>query len=272
VNATPPAPPSAQPPDDQGWLSRRSSLEKGLIVAIVALGVIFVFLAAGLAIGGRGGSTTSTTVASTTTSVAVTSTASTGAPTTTTVVATTTTTTIPATTTTKASTTTTKKPTTTTVKPATTTTKKPTTTTKASTTTTKASTTTTQPPTTTTQPPTTTTTLPPVPFKGFASVTGTVSLGDPAELPKDAVVEVTLSSSDGQPSLVAMQKVLANGRQAPFSFELRYDVSTILEAGGYTVEAVIRLGTKVLYATPSPVAVITGGNPTAVELVLTAAK
>jgi len=265
VNATPAAPPPAQPPDDRGWWSSRSPLEKGLIVAIAALGVIFVFLAAGLAIGGRGGSATSTTVASTTSSVMATSTTSTEAPTTTTVVATTTTTTVPGTTTTKASTTTTKKPTTTTTKPPTTTTKKPTTTT------TRPPTTTTRPPTTTTQPPATTTTLPPVPFKGFASLTGTVNLGDPAALPKDVVVEITLSSSGGPPSLVAMQKVLAKGRQAPFSFDLRYDVSTILETGEYTVEAVIRVGTKVLFTTPAPVAVITGGNPTTVELVLTAA-
>ena len=99
-----------------------------------------------------------------------------------------------------------------------------------------------------------------------------MNLGDPTELPQDVVIEVRLSSSGGGSSLVALQKVFANGRQAPLSFDLRYDVSTILETAEYTVEAVIRLGTEVLYATPSPVAVITGGNPTTVELVLTAAK
>jgi uncharacterized lipoprotein YbaY/heat shock protein HslJ len=102
-------------------------------------------------------------------------------------------------------------------------------------------------------------------------LSGTATYREEVAIPRDAVLEVWLK--DASPNafaapIVAETAVLADGRQVPLPFELKYERSRILPDRPYTVEAVIRNAGEILFATDTGQPVITKSNPTEVELVL----
>ena len=102
----------------------------------------------------------------------------------------------------------------------------------------------------------------------FGTISGTVAYREREALPDDAVVDITLddvSLPDAPPETVAETTVLADGRQVPLPFDLRYDVSDIDPDHDYAVRAVIRSADTVLFATEAT-PVLTSGHPARVAL------
>lgn len=102
-------------------------------------------------------------------------------------------------------------------------------------------------------------------------VRGSVAYRERIALPPDVVVEVWIT--DVSPLILAVPviaetTVLAEGRQVPLPFELRYDPTRIEPDHDYAVKAVIRSEGRILFATEAPYHVITKGNPTQVDLQL----
>ena len=104
-----------------------------------------------------------------------------------------------------------------------------------------------------------------------ASITGTVAYRERIALPADAVAEISLidaSIMDVRTSAIARTTVLSEGRQVPLPFTLRYDARKIDKQHLYTVRAAIRSGGQLLWTTDMVRGVITQGNPTHVDLML----
>lgn len=103
---------------------------------------------------------------------------------------------------------------------------------------------------------------------GTGVVTGIVSYREAATLPPDAVIEVRVSDIsrlDVAP-LLAETSVHAGGRQLPQSVELRYEAAKVRRDRAYAVRASVRSGGRLIFATEAASRVITGGNPSRVEL------
>jgi putative lipoprotein len=107
---------------------------------------------------------------------------------------------------------------------------------------------------------------------GDATLTGTVTYRERVALPPDAIAEITLIDAtiqDVAAKVVAKTTVKSEGKQVPLSFALHYDPSRIDKKHLYTARAVIRSGDELLWTTDIARAVITQGNPTDVEIMLT---
>ncbi len=112
----------------------------------------------------------------------------------------------------------------------------------------------------------------PAPPPRGAAVSGTIAYRERVALPPDAEVEVQLSDvsrMDAPAETIAETTVPPDGRQVPLPFELRYDPGKIEPRNTYAVRASIRSGGRLLFTTTSAYRVITGGNPTHVDLLLT---
>jgi len=104
-----------------------------------------------------------------------------------------------------------------------------------------------------------------------SAVRGTVTYRERSALPPQAVIEVTLediSRADAPATVIARQRIVANGRQVPFAFNLPYDPAAISPAGRYVVRATITVDGVLRYTTTRLYPVITGNNPNVVELVV----
>ncbi len=105
-----------------------------------------------------------------------------------------------------------------------------------------------------------------------AKVTGTVTYLQRSALPPTAVIEVTLadvSKADAPAEVISTQRIEAQGKQAPFAYELPYDPAKIDPRYDYAVSARITDGGKLLFISTRRYAVITKGNPTSnVEIVV----
>jgi len=102
-------------------------------------------------------------------------------------------------------------------------------------------------------------------------LTGSATYREQVAIPRDAVLEVwirDLSPLALAAPIVAETAVLAEGRQVPIPFELKYERSRILADHSYAVEAVIRNAGEILFTTDQDQRVITQGQPTEVELLL----
>lgn len=109
---------------------------------------------------------------------------------------------------------------------------------------------------------------PPVPT---ASVTGTALYRERIVLPPGAELEVVLedvSLSDvaADPVVIVRQPDVG---QPPYAFELVYDPRRIVPSRDYAVRARLTLGGRLLFTTDTVCPVITHGNLTTVELLLT---
>jgi putative lipoprotein len=105
-----------------------------------------------------------------------------------------------------------------------------------------------------------------------AAVTGTVTYLVRSALPPTAVIEVVLqdvSKMDIPAVTIDSQRIEADGRQAPFPYELKYDPAQIDERNTYAVRATIKDGDQLLFTSTTHIPVITRGAPTRdVEIVV----
>jgi uncharacterized lipoprotein YbaY len=105
------------------------------------------------------------------------------------------------------------------------------------------------------------------------AVTGTITYRDRSALPRNSVVTVKLidtSRADAAANVITEQTIDPNGKQVPFAFSLEYKQSQINRRNRYSVRAEIknRAG-RLLYTTDTAVPVLTYGNPSNVEIVVT---
>jgi len=105
------------------------------------------------------------------------------------------------------------------------------------------------------------------------TVTGTVTYRTQRiPLPETAVISVRLldaSRQDVAAGVISQDRIMASGKQVPFSYSLPYDRTKIQERNRYVVRAEIRDGERLLFTTDTSYPVITQGNPTTdVEIVV----
>jgi putative lipoprotein len=106
----------------------------------------------------------------------------------------------------------------------------------------------------------------------LVAVAGTLTYGELTTLSDDAVVEVELadvSVADGPAEIVSSQRIRRPG-QFPVHFKLDFPPERIDPTHRYTVQARIREGDRLAFATDSAYPVITAGNPMTVEVVVIA--
>ena len=104
-----------------------------------------------------------------------------------------------------------------------------------------------------------------------ASVTGTVTYRQRVALTPRAVVEVKpldVSRADATATTIAEQVIKPAGRRVPIKFELRYDPQRIESRLRYAVRVRILEDGKLRFTSTQAYPVITGGNPTTVEVVV----
>ena len=104
-----------------------------------------------------------------------------------------------------------------------------------------------------------------------ARVTGTVTYRPRIAMPPNAILEVTLvdvSRADAPAITLASQGMVFGERQVPIPFELVYNPDQIDPRYSYAVQARILVDGQLRFINTSRVAVITQGNPTAVEVVV----
>lgn len=100
-------------------------------------------------------------------------------------------------------------------------------------------------------------------------VSGTVTYRTRAALPPNAVLTVRLvdvSRADAQSTTIAEQRIETAGRQVPFSFDMAYDRSKIVERNRYAIQAEIRDGGRLLFITDTNYAVLTQGAPRTIDV------
>lgn len=100
-------------------------------------------------------------------------------------------------------------------------------------------------------------------------VSGTVTYNSRMALPPNAVLTVSLldtSRQDTAATTIAEQRIPTRGLQVPFSFDLAYDRSKIVERNRYSIRAQITDGERLLYTTDTNHAVITQNNPRNVDI------
>ncbi len=101
-------------------------------------------------------------------------------------------------------------------------------------------------------------------------VSGTITYRERMALGPDATVEVELRdvSLQDAPSVAVAKVTITNPGQVPVSFEIEYDPSDIDERATYAVQAAISDRGRSLFMNTTAYDVITGGNPTHVNMVL----
>lgn len=102
-------------------------------------------------------------------------------------------------------------------------------------------------------------------------VTGTITYRERVALPPDAVAELRIidaTTVDAKAPPVASVTVPFGGAQVPLPFSLQYDERRIVKSHLYTIRASIASNGELLFATDIARSVITQGNPTNVDLVL----
>lgn len=102
-------------------------------------------------------------------------------------------------------------------------------------------------------------------------VSGTVTYRQRSALPPSAMLSVTIidiSRADAPSTVIAEQRTPTAGKQVPFSFDLAYDRTKIIERNRYAVKAEIRDGDRLLFTTDTNILVITQGSPKSVEITL----
>lgn len=102
-------------------------------------------------------------------------------------------------------------------------------------------------------------------------ISGTVTYRQRSALPATAVLTVKLvdvSRQDVSSTTIAEQRIETAGKQVPFSFEMAYDRSKIVERNRYAVQAEIRDSGRLLFITDTNYPVLTQGNPRTVEIVV----
>lgn len=106
---------------------------------------------------------------------------------------------------------------------------------------------------------------------GTESIAGTLTFGELATLGDEAVVEVELAdvSVAGPAEIVSVQRIRKPG-PFPVHFKLDYPASRIDPTHRYTIQARIREGDQVAYATDAAYPVITAGNPKTIEVAVVA--
>ncbi len=119
------------------------------------------------------------------------------------------------------------------------------------------------------------TSTPVVPATGTGTatskVTGSIAYRERIALPPSAVVTVKLldvSLADAPAVLIAEQVIATAGRQVPFEFVLRYDVSRIQPSHTYAVQVRIENGGKLLFISDTVNRVITQDAPTHLDIVV----
>lgn len=104
-------------------------------------------------------------------------------------------------------------------------------------------------------------------------ITGTVTYRERIALPPDAVAEIWIA--DVSPGMIVAQVLLADttvrveGRQVPLPFEIRFDPARAESTHTYALKAVIKSADgQTLFTSGDSTFVITQGNPTRVDIVL----
>lgn len=111
----------------------------------------------------------------------------------------------------------------------------------------------------------------------MATLKGTVSYRERMMMRPDSTITVRLldvSLMDAPAKILAEQKIPAQGKSVPVSFELEYDPRQIREELDYSVSAAIRDGDGTLmWVTDTHNAVLTRGGPTdSIDLMLVSAR
>jgi putative lipoprotein len=104
------------------------------------------------------------------------------------------------------------------------------------------------------------------------TLTGTLAYRERVALPADAIAEISLvdaTTQDVAAPVIAKATLQSEGKQVPLPFSLHYDASRIDKTHLYTARATIRSGGQLLFTTDQVRGVITQGNPTHVDLILT---
>lgn len=94
----------------------------------------------------------------------------------------------------------------------------------------------------------------------FANLDAQVMADAPLTLPPDAELNVRLEEAGSQNDLIAESRYISLGR-GPIPVMLRYDAKAIDEDDEYVLRAEILADDRLLYTTPEPVSVLTGGAP-----------
>jgi uncharacterized lipoprotein YbaY len=110
-----------------------------------------------------------------------------------------------------------------------------------------------------------------VPPSQSAAVTGTVTYLQRIALPPTAVIEVKLqdvSRADAPAITISEVRMVSGGKQVPFPFTLTYSPNQIKPNYTYAVQARILVDGQLRFINTSRYAVITQGNPSTVEVVV----
>lgn len=99
-------------------------------------------------------------------------------------------------------------------------------------------------------------------------VTGTIAFQSGVDLPKGALLRVSLQnlSRPNDPAGTMAERAIACCERLPIRFDLEYDPLLIEDKEDYAVFATVREGAELLYSAPVPVRVITRGRPEHVDL------
>jgi uncharacterized lipoprotein YbaY/uncharacterized protein YecT (DUF1311 family) len=109
----------------------------------------------------------------------------------------------------------------------------------------------------------------PGPVRKTTTVTGTVTYRQRIALSPNAVVQVKLldvSRADAPAVTIAEQTIRPAGQQVPIKFKIRYDPGHIDQRHRYTIQARILEEGKLRFINSQAYPVITGGNPSTVEV------
>ena len=106
---------------------------------------------------------------------------------------------------------------------------------------------------------------------GVAKVSGTVTYHQRIALPPTAVIKVQLadvSRADAPAAVLGEQVIQAADKQVPFTFEISFDPAQIEANHTYAVQARIEDDGRLRFISDQRYAVITGGAPITVDILL----
>ncbi len=103
-----------------------------------------------------------------------------------------------------------------------------------------------------------------------ATVRGTISTQNQAELPAGSIVNVQLQDTSRADALAIVlgEQVIENPEQFPISFEIEYDTAQIDERNVYSVRVRIEVQGKLIFINTTSHYVITRGFPTELEIIV----
>ena len=90
-------------------------------------------------------------------------------------------------------------------------------------------------------------------------------------LPPEANVEVTFSDvsvQDAPAIQLGFQVLKAQGKQVPLPFAIGYDSRQIVSSHTYGVDAKIKIGERVIFASDTTSLVLTQGRPSTIEIIV----